>query len=968
MAQFPEIKKRSGEIVPFDANKIHIAITKAFIDVKGKTEDSLVRPISDHVINHIQEKFKDRVPSVEDVQNTVEQVLMEQGFFPVAKSYIIYRYEHAKVREEKKQEMLKKIEEEGLYVVKRSGEREAFSPEKLRRSIQFAAQGVEKDINIDAIVAQCRIELHEDMKTSDITKALIMVLRSFIEQDPAYSKVAARILLAKLNKSIIGSEEVDFARIDDQLRVAFIDSIQKGVSLGRLDPRLLTFDLSSLAKKLDFTKDNLLDFMAMQTLHDRYFIQDPSTKHIFENPQIFWMRVAMGLALAEAPHQRNMWAEKFYNVLCSLRYTPSTPTLFHAGTNHPQMSSCYLNTVEDSLEHIFKVYGDNAQLSKWSGGIGTDWTNLRGTAALIHGTGVESQGVIPFLKISNDVTVAINRSGKRRGAACVYLEVWHWDIEDFMELRKNTGDERRRTHDMDTAMWIPDLFMERVQNDGDWTLFSPEETPDLHHIYGKEFKIRYEQYEEKAKRGEIRLHKTIKAKDLWKKAITMLFETGHPWITWKDPSNVRSPQDHMGVVHNSNLCTEITLNNSAEETAVCNLGSINIARHINAQGVLDQGQLQETTTLAMRMLDNVVDLNFYPTKEAKTSNLRHRPVGLGIMGTQDALYKLNLPFDSEEAVRFSDNCMEAISYYSILASSQLAAERGKYQSYKGSKWDRGLFPIDTIALLEQERGKQIPVDRNTTMDWNVVRESVRLHGMRNSNCMAIAPTATISTINGSVPSIEPIYKNIYVKSNQTGEFIIVNEHLVHDLKKLGLWDFEMLGKIKYHDGNIREILEIPQDIREKYKETFDIDPRWCIQHAARRGKWIDQSQSLNIFYGGKSGKDLNDIYFYAWEMGIKTTYYLRTLGASQVEKSTVSTAEFGSTHNRKDFLKSVNEAPELPPVMMSIPAVEPEKVPVRPMPLPEQVANMTLAEKEAAARAAGVKICRLDDPTCESCQ
>jgi ribonucleoside-diphosphate reductase alpha chain len=589
-------------------------------------------------------------------------------------------------------------------------------------------------------------------------------------------------------------------------------------------------------------------------------------------------------------------------------FVPSTPTLFHSGTNHPQLSSCYLNTVEDDLGHIFKVIGDNAQMSKWSGGIGTDFTNLRGIGALIKGTGVESQGIVPFLKVANDTTAAINRSGKRRGAAVVYLETWHIDIEDFLELRKNTGDERRRTHDMNTANWIPDLFMERVRQDGEWTLFSPDETPDLHHIYGQEFNTAYKNYERLADEGKIRLFRRMKAKDLWRKMITMLYETGHPWITFKDPSNIRSPQDHVGVVHNSNLCTEITLNNSAEETAVCNLGSLNL-KYFVKDGVFDQELVSRVVPIAIRMLDNVVDINFYPTKEGEVSNKRHRPIGLGIMGYHDALYQLDINFDSDQAVQFADTSMELISYYAILASSQLAQEKGAYETFKGSKWDRGLLPVDTIQLLEQAREMQIPVDRTERLDWSVVRESIKKYGMRNSNTMAIAPTSNLANITDAVPANEPIYKNLYVKSNQAGDFTVINSYLIEDLKKIGLWNPSIADKIKYFDGSIAQIAEIPANLREKYKEVFEIDPKWLIKAAAYRGKWMDQSQSLNIFYRGVSGKEIADVYMYAWEMGVKTTYYLRTLAISQVEKSTVNINEFGTTHRRDFTNNSVNANP-----------------------------------------------------------
>jgi ribonucleoside-diphosphate reductase alpha chain len=967
MSQLLQIKKRSGEIVSFDPVKIHVAITKAFLEVTGKNDDSVVRPIADHVISHIEEKFKGRVPGVEDVQNTVEQVLMEQGLFPVAKSYIIYRYEHTKVREEKKQEMQKRIEEEGLYIVKRSGKREAFSPEKLRRTIAIAARGLEKDINIEAVLQQCRVELYEEITTGEITKALTMVLRSFIEQDPAYSKVAARILLQENYKNTIGYDVIDYDNLDNQYRVAFIRNMKRGVEIERLDPKMLAFDLEKLAKALIIENDDMFNFLGIQTLYDRYFLTDHDTKQVLETPQMFWMRIAMGLALNEKEN-RYEHTINFYRIMSEMLYTPSTPTLFHAGTHKPQLSSCYLNTVTDSLDNIFKTYADNAQLSKWSGGIGTDWTNIRGTGAYIQGTGVESQGVIPFLKIANDVTVAINRSGRRRGAACVYLEVWHYDIESFIELRKNTGDERRRTHDMDIASWIPDLFMKRVKENGDWTLFSSEEVPDLHHIYGKRFEARYAIYEKMADEGKIKMFKRMKAQDLWKKMITMLFETGHPWITWKDPSNVRSPQDHVGVIHNSNLCTEITLNTSENETAVCNLGSLNFAKFI-VNGKYDVKLVEDTVRVAMRMLDNTIDINYYPTEDSRRSNFRHRPVGMGVRGFQDALYMLGIRFDSKECIEFADYSMEVVSYYSILASSELAKERGAYETYRGSKWDRNILPQDTLDLLEEERGVKINVPRGGKMDWTPVRAHIAEFGMRNSNCLAIAPTASTANIVGCVPTIEPIYKNIYVQSNQAGDFIVINPYLVDELKSLHLWDFEMLGKIKYHDGSIADITEIPESTRAKYKEVFEIDPRWLIESAAYRGKWIDQSQSLNIYFRGASGRELSEIYMYAWELGLKTTYYLRTLAVSQVEKSTVNTNEFGSTHHRKEFASMKTEETAAPVVEAPVAVVVPMPEPVRvAFPTPAEVAGMTVAQKAAAAEAAGVKVCRLDDPSCESCQ
>ncbi len=704
---------------------------------------------------------------------------------------------------------------------------------------------------------------------------------------------------------------------------------------------------------------------------------------------MFWMRVAMGIALEE--ENKEAKAVEFYRIISTLHFVPSSPTLFNAGMIHSQLSSCYLTTIEDDLDHIFKSYGDNAQLSKWSGGLGNDWTKLRGTGALIKRNGIESQGIIPFLKIANDVTVAISRSGRKRGATCAYLESWHWDIEDFLELRKNTGDERRRTHDMNTANWVPDLLVQRVKADGMWSLFSPDEAPELHELYGSEFKRVYEKYEQKGLAGELNLFKQVKAKDLWKKMLTMLFETGHPWVTFKDPSNIRSPQDHVGVVHSSNLCTEITLNTSKDEIAVCNLGSVNLAKHIR-QGQLDIEKLQYSVTVAMRMLDNVIDLNFYPTVEAKNSNLKHRPVGLGIMGFHDALYQMGINFDSEAMVEFADNSMEAVSYYAIYASSQLAKERGAYSSYRGSKWDRNLFPVDTIALLEQERGEQIPVSRSGKLDWAPVRQSVSEYGMRNSNTMAIAPTATISNISGAIPSIEPIYKNIYVKANISGDFVVINQYLVEDLKKIGMWNENMISQLKVNDGRLSDIAGVPQELKDKYKEVFEIDPKWLIRAAAYRGKWIDQSQSLNVFYGGKSGKEINDIYIYAWDMGIKTTYYLRSMAASQVEKSTVDTAEFGNTHNRAAGVAT--EAPvgseQQVPVMVATPAVAPV-MPISEVPMatpsfatPEQSAPSYKVEPAtlsgmmgnlagaggsvASLSATDLKLCRIDNPDCEACQ
>lgn len=938
------IKKRNGEIVEFEPKKISAAVERALKATKAEYTVTDVVGITASVVARAEVFFgTDRAPHVEVIQDLVERALMEKGFYDTAKAYILYRKEHEKQRIEKKQETMHKIEQKELWVITRSGKRERFDEQKLRASLVRASKGL-SGVNVDALVNQCKEALHNDITTKDIQKAMGMTVRAWIEQDPAYSYVAARIVLDGLYQDVIGNN-IARENVAQRYQDAFARNLHDAIAAGVLTPELATFDFDVLGAALCPERDLLFEYLGMQTLVDRYFARNAKTGRIFETPQMFWMRVAMGIALNEK--QKEARAIEFYEVMSQLMFVPSTPTLFHAGTVHPQLSSCYVTTVEDDLSHIFKSYADNAQLSKWSGGIGNDWTNLRGTGAHIKKTGVESQGIIPFLKIANDVTNAINRSGKRRGATCAYLETWHYDIEDFLELRKNTGDERRRTHDMDTANWIPDLFMQRVRDDKEWTLFSPDETPDLHHIYGKQFQERYEKYEAFAKEGKIRLFKKMKARDLWKKMITMLFETGHPWIVFKDPCNIRSPQDHVGVVHSSNLCTEITLNTSKDETAVCNLGSINLSLHV-IHGALDARAIARTARTAMRMLDNVVDINFYPTVEAKRANMRHRPVGLGIMGFQDVLYQLGIQFDSDECVRFADESMELVSYNAILASAELARERGAYQTFEGSKWDRGLFPQDTVALLEQERGIPTGVKKGGVLDWTPVRDAVKNYGMRNSNCLAIAPTATIANISGATPSIEPIYKNIYVKSNQSGEFIVVNAYLVEELKKRGLWDHELLGKIKYHDGNIARITEIPEDIRQTFKETFEIDPTWLIKAAAHRGKWIDQSQSLNLFFQGTSGKDISNLYLYAWEMGLKATYYLRTLAISQVEKSTVSTAEFGSTHKRA-------QAAEAP---VAKPAQLPESIPVM---VVEEQATVVVASS-------GPKLCAINDPTCEACQ
>jgi ribonucleoside-diphosphate reductase alpha chain len=895
MATTQKIKKRNGEIVDFHPHKITIAVQKAFAAVLGDAHEADAQEITRVVVDFIDKKFGATafMPSVEDIQDLVETALMERGYFNVAKSYIIYRYEHEKIREERRQEVAEKIEENALLITKKDGSKERFSEAKLTATLMRAAQGFERAIDPAGIIGRVRAEMYEGITSKDIHEVLVMVTRSLIERDPAHSWVAARLLLQSIYKQVFGA--FDYAQIEDAHRAAFAAAVRHGVDIGQFDPRMLEFNLERLADALVLERDLDFKYLGLQTLDKNYLSREHGTRALLETPQIFWMRIAMGCALAEkTPEERERSAIEFYEVMSAMYYTPSSPTLYHAGLSKPQLSSCFLSTVPDDLHMIFKEYSDGAQLLKYAGGLGTDWTPVRATGSLVKTTGVESQGVIPFLKVANDVTISINRSGRRRGAAAVYLEYWHLDIEDFMELRKNTGDERRRAHDLNTAVWIPDLFMKRLAEDGYWTLFSPSDVPDLHDLYGKAFEDAYLRYEAQAEAGAIPHHKRMRAAELWKKNLTMLFETGHPWVTWKDPSNIRSPQDHVGVVHSSNLCTEITLNTSSTETAVCNLGSINMARFVE-NGRFDRDAVARVVPVAMRMLDNVIDVNYYPTEKTLRSNMKHRPVGLGLRGLQDALYKLGLNFDSEEAVRFSDESMEVIAYHAILSSALLAKERGTYETYKGSKWDRGILPQDTLDLLEQERGAAIEVPRHETLNWQLVRETVRKYGMRNSNTMANAPTATTANIAGCYPTIEPIYKNIYVKSNMAGDFMVVNEYLVEDLKRLGLWNEDMLEKIKYYDGSIQSISEIPPALREKYKEVFEIEPQWLVKAAAYRGRWIDQSQSLNIFYGGTSGRVLSEIYQYAWSLGLKTTYYLRTLGASRIEKSTVNLAKFGGT-------------------------------------------------------------------------
>jgi ribonucleoside-diphosphate reductase alpha chain len=789
---------------------------------------------------------------------------------------------------------------------------------ELRKRIEFAARGYESVVNAEQILEESLRNFYENIRVDEVDQSNVMAARARVEKEPAYSYVAARLLLDVIYRETLGVD-AHSPQIEELHAEYFKKYLKRAVEVERVDPVLLNFDLEKLGKAMKLERDQQFTFLGVQTLYDRYLIHHEDVR--LETPQIFWMRVSMGLALLEG-EQKNERAIEFYNVLSRFLFTSSTPTLFNSGTLHSQMSSCYLTTTMDDLQHIFKIISDDAQLSKWAGGLGNDWTNVRATGARIKGTNGRSQGVIPFLKVANDTAVAVNQGGKRKGAMCAYLETWHLDIEDFLELRKNTGDERRRTHDMNTANWIPDLFMKRVAQNGTWTMFSPSDVPDLHDLYGTAFEKRYAEYEAMTESGKITLFKKVEAMTLWRKMLSMLFETGHPWMTFKDPSNIRSPQDHAGVVHSSNLCTEILLNTSADETAVCNLGSINLLSHTGPNG-LNRELLASTVRTAVRMLDNVIDINFYPTAEAKNANLRHRPIGLGIMGFQDALYAQGISYASPDAVRFADESMEAISYYAILASSELAKERGAYSSYKGSKWDRGMLPIDTLKLLAEERGDYLDIDTSVSMDWAPVRESIKKHGMRNSNTMAIAPTATISNITGVAQSIEPAYKHLYAKSNLSGEFTVNNTFLINDLRKRGLWDEEMIDDLKYFDGSIMEIPRVPDELKKVYLTAFEIEPEWIIECASRRQKWIDMGQSLNLYIAEPSGKKLNDMYMLAWKKGLKTTYYLRSLGATQIEKSTTDVNKRGlqprwmkekSASSEIVVDRSAVAAPEIPKV------------------------------------------------------
>jgi ribonucleoside-diphosphate reductase alpha chain len=873
----------------FNPMKIASSVERAFRrarKIEEQTPDEViaaVNSLTQKIVAEMSElSAKGDLLYIDMIEDRIERELMGEKYFDVAKSYILYRAEKTKSLETTPSTHDENAPVRQFEIVTSDQGKMNLTEIMLRSKLSFACRGLEKLVSVDEVLETAISQYYVGMKEHEVDLANIFAAKSKIEKEPAYSQVAARLLLDVLYRETIGLPASD-STLPKAHKAYFKKYIKEAITHGRVSPKLLDFDLDELASNMDLSRDDLFTYLGLQTLYDRYFIHHEQRR--LETPQIFWMRVAMGLALNEG-EQKNKRAIEFYNVLSEFYFMSSTPTLFNSGTMHSQLSSCYLSTVMDDLHHIFKVVADDAQLSKWAGGIGNDWTNVRATGARIKGTNGSSQGVIPFLKVANDTAVAVNQGGKRKGAMCAYLETWHLDIEDFLELRKNTGDERRRTHDMNTANWIPDLFMKRVRENGMWTLFSPSDVPDLHDLVGSAFEARYAEYEKKVDEGKIKLYKRIEAVQLWRKMLSMLFETGHPWITFKDPSNIRSPQDHVGVVHSSNLCTEILLNTSAQETAVCNLGSINLAKHVTEKG-LDEKRLAATVRTAVRMLDNVIDINFYPIIEAQNSNLRHRPIGLGFMGFQDALYIQNISYASHAAVEFSDKSMEMISYYAILASTELAQERGVYPSYKGSKWDRGLLPIDTIDLLEKERGLKVDVDRAGSMNWAPVRAAVKKHGMRNSNTMAIAPTATIANIVGVIPSNEPIYKHLFVKSNLSGEFTVVNPYLVEKCKELNIWDEEMIDDLKYFDGSIREIERIPTEAKNLFLTAFEVEPEWIIECAARRQKWIDMGQSLNLYLAEASGKKLHQMYMMSWEKGLKTNYYLRSLGATQIEKSSI---------------------------------------------------------------------------------
>ena len=884
--------KRNGKVVRFDENKIKVAITKAYIAVEGGSAamSNRIHEQIDEYTQQIIQAFKRRLPTggsihIEDIQDQVELVLMRNRQYKVARGYVLYREEHRKVRDQQLQQhaQTSKIP----LITMPNGELVPLDLERMHTIVTEACRNL-TNVSAEPVINDAQRNLFNQAKLKDVHNALIMAARSLVEREPNYSYVSARLLLDSMRHEALHhlhlneSENATFDEMSELYPAYFKSYMAHGIQQGILDSKLAEFDLTKLGKALLPERDMQFTYLSLQTLYDRYFIHDGGTR--YELPQAFFMRVSMGLAMRET--QKEERAIEFYQLLSSFDYMSSTPTLFNSGTIRPQLSSCYLTTVPDHLEGIYSAIKDNALLSKFAGGLGNDWTPVRAMGAHIKGTNGKSQGVVPFLNVADATAIAVNQGGKRKGAVCAYLECWHRDVEEFLELRKNTGDDRRRTHDMNTALWIPDLFMKRVYAQADWTLFSPEEVPGLHDQYGLEFEALYTRYEKEAFKGNIRNVKTVPAIKLWRKMLSMLFETGHPWLTFKDACNLRSPQQHTGVIHSSNLCTEITLNTSVDEIAVCNLGSVNLPAHIE-NGKLNEEKLKRTINTAIRMLDNVIDINYYSVPQARNSNLKHRPIGLGIMGFQDALYKLKYDYASDEAVEFADASMELISYYSIEASTELAKERGMYSSYEGSLWSKGILPIDSIKLLQQTRGEYLEQDNSQRLDWEKLRIKVRTQGMRNSNLMAIAPTATISNICGIAQSIEPTYQNLYVKSNLSGEFTVINPYLVDELKALNLWDEVMVNDLKYYNGSVQPISRIPEHLKARFSTAFEVDPKWLINAASRRQKWIDQAQSLNVYMAQPSGKKLDDLYRMAWVQGLKTTYYLRSMGASNAERSTV---------------------------------------------------------------------------------
>ncbi len=941
-----QIIRRNGAVVSFEPNKIAVALMKAFLAVHGTqgAASASVREVVEELTQNVVRALVRSRPGggtfhIEDVQDQVELGLMRSSNHEVARAYVLYRERRTQERAQQQQQATPAPSSEPRLHVIDGGQRIALDLDYLKSLMVNACAGLGKDVSPEPIVAETMRNLYDGVPMEEVYKASILASRTLIEKDPDYTYVTARLLMHTIAKEILG-KEVTQDQMGEEYINYFPQFIKKGVDNDLLDEKLLQFDLKKLASALKPERDLQFDYLGLQTLYDRYFLH--VRKQRIEMPQAFFMRVAMGLSLNEI--NREARAIEFYEILSSFDFMSSTPTLFNSGTLRSQLSSCYLTTVPDDLDGIYESIKENALLSKFAGGLGNDWTRVRAMGSHIKGTNGESQGVVPFLKVVNDTAVAVNQGGKRKGAVCTYLETWHLDIEEFLELRKNTGDDRRRTHDMNTANWIPDLFMRRVMEKGNWTLFSPSDVPDLHDLFGLAFEKAYVAYEQKAERGEIKPSKTVPATDLWRKMLSMLFETGHPWITFKDPCNVRSPQQHVGVVHSSNLCTEITLNTSDTETAVCNLGSVNLSRHLkdSATGkVIDHDKLKKTITIAMRMLDNVIDINYYAVKKARDSNMRHRPVGLGLMGFQDSLYEMRIPYASQAAVEFADQSMEAICYYAYWASTELAKERGQYATYKGSLWDQGILPLDTLNLLERERGGYVEVDRSCTLDWDLLRKKIAADGMRNSNCVAIAPTATISNIIGVDASIEPCFGNLSVKSNLSGEFTVINGYLVRDLKRLDLWDDVMVMDLKHFDGSLRPIDRVPQEIKALYATAFEVETTWLVEAAARRQKWIDQAQSLNIYMAGASGKKLDDTYKLAWLRGLKTTYYLRTSSATQVEKSTVQ----AGSHN----------------------AVSSSGAPSSSMSAVDAAAASAHAPMNATP-ATDVKFCAIDDPGCEACQ